>query len=546
MKSSLATLSLLSTLCLPQLHAQAANPATANAVQHPPKLVVAIIVDQFRFDYTTRFASRYTGGLHTMLTRGAVFVDAHQDHYPTVTATGHATFMTGSTPATSGIIGNEWFDRAQGRSITSVEDAGTKLLGGKPGATGSSPHNLIVSTLGDELKIADRNTTRVIGISMKDRAAILPAGRMADAAYWIDDTTGAFVSSTWYQPTLPSWVLSFNDGKPAQRFLGKSWLCPDSQQKGAKPFETLPAEPGKGFIAAFEKTPWSNDMLEKFAEQAIQHEELGRHNGTDMLTVSFSANDHLGHAVGPDDPSVEELAVRTDETIGKLIAAAEKQVGGIQNLVVVMSADHGVSPVPEVNVARRMPGGRVDKAAYTQAVQDALDTRFGKARWIIGSWESGFYFDQNLIRERKLNPSDVEDEAARAIADLPYVERSYTRTQLLNREAAASLPDDYVARSFFPARGPDLFVIFKPYWLFGKEGTSHGSPWDYDTHVPLLFFGAGIQPGVYTERVGISDVAPTLAALLHVETPSGNVGHILPEIVPPSRLPSSVSSSRGR
>jgi hypothetical protein len=216
------------------------------------------------------------------------------------------------------------------------------------------------------------------------------------------------------------------------------------------------------------------------------------------------------------------------------------------NLVVVMSADHGVSPVPEVNVARRMPGGRVDKAAYTRAVQDALDTRFGKARWIIGSWESGFYFDQNLIRERKLNPSDVEDEAARAIADLPYVERTYTRTQLLNREAVASLPDDYVARSFFPARGPDLFVIFKPYWLFGKEGTSHGSPWDYDTHVPLLFFGAGIQPGVYTERVGISDVAPTLAALLHVETPSGNVGHILPEIVAPSRLPSSVSSSRGR
>jgi predicted AlkP superfamily pyrophosphatase or phosphodiesterase len=546
LKSSVATLSLLSTLCLPQLQAQATNAATSKAIQHPPRLVVAIIVDQFRFDYTTRFASRYTGGLHTMLTGGAVFVDAHQDHYPTVTATGHATFMTGSTPATSGIIGNEWFDRAQGRSITSVEDADTKLLGGKPGATGSSPHNLIVSTLGDELKIADRNTTRVIGISMKDRAAILPAGRMADAAYWIDDTTGAFVSSTWYQPALPSWVASFNEGKPAQCFLGKSWFGPGAEQKGAKPFVTLPREAGKAYIGAFETTPWSNEMLEEFAEQAIQHEELGHHNGTDLLTISFSANDHLGHAVGPDDPSVEELAVRTDQTIGKLIAAAEKQVGGPQNVLVVMSADHGVAPVPEINVARKMPGGRVDKAAYTHAVQDALDTKFGKARWIIGSWESGFYFDENLIRERKLSPSDVEDEAARAIAGLPYVERTYTRTQLMNRQAMASLADDYVARSFFPARGPDLFVIFKPYWLFGKEGTSHGSPWDYDTHVPLLFLGAGIQPGVYTERVGISDVAPTLAALLHVEAPSGNVGHILREIVAPSRLPPSVSSSRGR
>jgi predicted AlkP superfamily pyrophosphatase or phosphodiesterase len=544
LKSSIATLSLLSTLCLPQLQAQAISAATAKAVQHPPRLVVAIIVDQFRFDYTTRFASRYTGGLHTMLAGGAVFVDAHQDHYPTVTATGHATFMTGSTPATSGIIGNEWFDRAQGRSITSVEDAGTKLLGGKPGATGSSPHNLIVSTLGDELKIADHNTTRVIGISMKDRAAILPAGRMADAAYWIDDTTGAFVSSTWYQPSLPSWVESFNETRPAQSFLGYSWFAPGAEQKGAKPFVTLPRDAGKVYIGAFETTPWSNEMLENFAEQAIRHEELGHHNGTDLLTISFSANDHLGHAVGPDDAAVEELAVRTDKTIGKLIAAAERQVGGSQNLVVVMSADHGVAPVPELSVARRMPGGRVDKAAYTRTVQDALDSRFGKAHWIIGSWESGFYFDQNLIRERKLNPSDVEDEAARAIADLPCVERTYTRTQLMHRQAMASLADDYVARSFFPSRGPDLFVIFKPYWLFGKEGTSHGSPWDYDTHVPLLFFGAGIQPGTYAERVDISDVAPTLAALLHVETPSGSVGHILPEIVSPSRLPSSATSPR--
>jgi predicted AlkP superfamily pyrophosphatase or phosphodiesterase len=545
MNFSIATLLILSNLCLSS-QGQANGSAATKAGQHQPKLIVAIIVDQFRYDYTTRFASRYTGGLHTMLTSGAVFVDAHQDHYPTVTATGHATFMSGTTPATSGIIGNEWFDRTQGRSITSVEDTNTRLLGGKPGATGSSPHNLVVSTLGDELKIADHDSTRVIGISMKDRAAILPAGRMADAAHWIDDTSGAFVSSTWYQSALPSWVESFNEGKPALRFLGESWFAPGVGQKGAKPFVTLPKAAGKAYIGAFETTPWSNELLEEFAVQAIRHEELGHHNCTDLLTVSFSANDHLSHAVGPDDPSVEELAVTTDQTIGKLIAAAEKQVGGPQNLLVVMTADHGVAPVPEINVTRKMPGGRVDEGAYTRTVQDALDSRFGKARWISKSWESGFYFDQNLIRERNLNPSDVEDEAARAVADLPYVERTYTRTQLLHRQAMASIPDDYVARSFFPSRGPDLFVIFKPYWLFGKTGTSHGSPWDYDTHVPLLLFGDGIRPGTFTERVGISDVAPTLAALLHIEAPSGNVGHILPEIVNSSQLPSKSSSFRSR
>lgn len=545
MKISIATSLILSTLCLPS-QAQADGSEIAKAGQHPPKLIVAIVVDQFRYDYTTRFASRYSGGLHTMLTKGAVFVDAHQDHYPTVTATGHATFMTGSTPATSGIIGNEWFDRQQGRSITSVEDANTRLLGGKPGATGSSPQNLIVSTLGDELKIADHNSTRVIGISMKDRAAILPAGRMADAAYWIDDTSGAFVSSTWYRSALPAWVESFNEAKPALRFLGQSWCAPGTEKNGAKPFVTLPGEAGKAYIGAFETTPLSNDMLEEFAEQAIQHEELGHHNGTDLLTISFSANDHLGHAVGPDDPAVEELAVTTDQAIGRLIDAAANQVGGSQNLLVVMTADHGVAPVPETNVARKMPGGRVDKEAYTRAVENALDSRFGNARWIIGSWETGFYFDQNLICERKLNPSDVEDEAARAVENLPYVERTYTRTQLLHRQAMTSIPDDYVARSFFPSRGPDLFVVFKPYWLFGKTGTSHGTPWDYDTHVPLLFFGDGIRPGTFTERVGISDVAPTLAALLHVEAPSGNVGHILPEIVTSSQPPSNMTPSRGR
>jgi predicted AlkP superfamily pyrophosphatase or phosphodiesterase len=544
MKFSIATLLIPSTLCLSS-QGQANGSAATKAGQHLPELIVAIIVDQFRYDYTTRFASRYTGGLHTMLTSGTVFVDTHQDHYPTVTATGHATFMSGTTSATSGIIGNEWFDRTQGHSITSVEDANTRLLGGKPGATGSSPHNLVVSTLGNELKIADHNSTRVIGISMKDHAAILPAGRMADA-YWIDDTSGAFVSSTWYQSALLSWVESFNEGKPALRFLGESWFAPGVGQKGAKPFVTRPKAAGKAYIGAFETTPWSNELVEEFAEQAIRHEDLGHHNCTDLLTVSFSANDHLGHAVGPDDPSVEELAVTTDQTIGKLIAAAEKQVGGPQNLLVVMTADHGVAPVPEINVTRKMPGGRVDEGAYTRTVQDALDSRFGKARWISKSWESGFYFDQNLIRERNLNPSDVEDEAARAVADLPYVERTYTRTQLLHRQAMASIPDDYVARSFFPSRGPDLFVIFKPYWLFGKTGTSHGSPWDYDTHVPLLLFGDGIRPGTFTERVGISDVAPTLAALLHIEAPSGNVGHILPEIVNSSQLPSKSSSFRSR
>lgn len=503
------------------------------AVSHRPKLLLAIAIDQFRYDYTTRFRDRYNSGLAAMLSHGAVFVDAHQDHFPTVTATGHTTFLTGSTPATSGIIGNEWYDRSLGKTITSVEDAQTRLLGAGKDKEGSSPHNLIVSTLGDEIKIADRNTTKVIGISMKDRAAILPSGRMADAAYWIDNQTGNIVSSTWYQPRLPDWVEHFNAGKPALKYLGKSWYPQGKDASSAKPFVTLSSTPDKSYFSEWEKTPFANDMLEGLAEQVMQNEQLGHHAGTDVLTVSFSANDHLGHAVGPDAPEVEDMSVATDRVLGRLLEAAIKQAGGLDNLLVVVTADHGVAPVPEVNTARKMPGGRIDKKEYLGAIQNALVKKFGEGKWLLGTQESGFYLNYDLIAQKKLKESSVEDEAAAAAMKLPYVARTYTRTQLLRHEAAQSQIDDYVARAFYPQRGPDVFVIMKPYYLGGAEGTGHGSPYDYDSHVPLIFYGSGIHAGVYGDRVGISDVAPTLAAILQVETPSGNVGHILKQVAAP-------------
>ena len=495
---------------------------TGQKPQDQPRLILAIVVDQFRYDYTTRFRDRYTGGICTLLSEGAVFMDAHQDHFPTVTATGHATLLTGSVPATSGIIANEWFDRKLGKSITSVEDADTKLLGVEGDKPGSSPHNLIVTTLGDEIKSADQGSTKVIGISMKDRAAILPAGRMADAAYWVDANTGNVVSSTWYQAQLPSWVEAFNAQKPALKALGAAWR--PVGQPNANPYMELPATPGKPYFSQWEQTPYANEMLEDLAEQAIKHEALGQHHGTDVLTVSFSANDHLGHALGPDSLEVRDMSVRTDLVLGKLLAAAEKQVGGKSNLLVVFTADHGVSPVPELNLARKLPGGRFDKHEYLDAIQTALVKKFGEGQWLLGGQESGFYFDYDLLEQKKLKRSEVEDTVAEAAMQLPYVARVYTRTQLLRHEAAQSQIDDYVARGFFPQRGPDVMVIMKPYYLADKAGTSHGSPYDYDSHVPLIFFGGKIKPGKYAGGVGISDVAPTLAAILQIQAPSGNMG----------------------
>jgi predicted AlkP superfamily pyrophosphatase or phosphodiesterase len=540
-----ALIALFATL-VPNISALAASQQTSSP--HKPKLILAIAVDQFRYDYTTRFRERYTSGLATMLSQGAVFIDAHQDHFPTVTATGHATFLTGSVPATSGIIGNEWYDRRLGKTITSVEDMETTLVGVDGKKEGSSPHNLIVSTLGDEIKMSHRGESKVIGISMKDRAAILPSGRMADAAYWIDGGSGAVVSSTWYQQQLPAWVQQFNAEKPAFKHLGSSWYALGEEHAG-KPLMTLPGTPGKAYLSQWEETPYANDMLEDFAERVMHNEHMGQQSGTDVLTVSFSANDHLGHAVGPDAPEVEDMSVRTDLAIGKLLAAAVKQAGGRENLLVVLTADHGVAPVPEVNEQRKMPGGRMDKTDYLVEVEAALESKFGEGKWMVGTQESGFYLNDDLIEKKKLKHGAVEDEAAAAAMKMPFVARTYTRTQLLRHDGMQSTIDEYVARSFYPQRGPDVIVIIKPYFLFGKSGTSHGSPYNYDSHVPLLFWGGGVRAGMYTERVGISDVAPTLAAVLQVETPSGSVGHILNEVAAPyltQRSTGSVATSGKR
>ena len=455
------------------------------------------------------------------------------------------TFLSGSTPATCGIINNEWDDRATGKSVTSVEDHATKLVGVAGDRVGSSPHNLIVSIVGDEIKMAGYGASKTIGISMKDRASILPSVHMADASYWFDNKTEVVVTSTYYMQQLPPWVKKFNDEQWAQRSLGAKWFALGVDQNTAKPMMTLPSSPGPQFTSKWEETPWANDALEHFAEEAITNEQLGTHPGTDLLTVSFSANDHLGHDVGPDDPLVEDMSVRTDQVLGKLITAAERAAGGKQNLIVVFSADHGVAPKPETMQARKMPGGRLDKKAYLATVSKYLNDQFGEGDWILATGEGGsVYLNRDLIEQKKLKPEDFEDAVAAAARSMEPVERVYTAADL-NKHFA---PGSDNRRD----GGPELLSRaqsgrhrgYAPYYLFGKEGSSHGSPYAYDSHVPLIFYGGNIKAGVYHGRTGVSDVAPTLAALLHIETPSGSVGHVLPQIMNPARQPAMAIAAR--
>jgi arylsulfatase A-like enzyme len=485
-----------------------------------PKLVLLIAADQFRYDYLPRFRQQYTSGLRILLTKGANFVNAHLEHYPTVTAIGHATMLSGATPKLSGIIGNDWFDRTSGKQVTSVSDDQSTLIGGSPGR-GSSPHRLLVSTLADEMKRAGLNS-KAIGISLKDRSAILPVGRSADAAYWFDTNTGEFMTSTWYMKELPEWVRRWNEQKHAGAFAGKSW------------FEArlIPDSPGPGMFAAVYGSSFGNDLLEQFAIRALEAEQLGRRDAVDVLSVSFSSNDAVGHAYGPDSAEARAVTIATDRSIGRLLEAADKLVG-LSNMIVAFTSDHGVAPTPEVLLSQRMPGGRLTNPEFFAPVRKALEAAFGPGTWLLSTAGSSPYFNYDLLAEKKVDPDEAQRIAARALLREPHVARVYTREQLLNGYAPADRFDARVIRSFHPQRSGDLEVLLDPFWIRSRSGATHGTPYMYDSHIPLILMGPGIRAGQYRREVALNDLAATLATLLDVEPPSGSVGAVLTEALLP-------------
>lgn len=495
-----------------------------------PKLVVLIVIDQFRYDYLARFRTEYTGGFDRLMKTGAFFSNAYYQHFPTVTAVGHSTVLTGATPSVSGIVNNEWFDRETGMRVTSVSDPKLKLLGGSGGA-GASPDRLMVSTIGDELKMSGKSESKVIGVSYKDRAAILPSGHMADGAFWFDDKTGSFVSSTFYFEDLPVWVKEFNAAGRSKQFSNREWKSLSHAANGnGKVLRRLPQAGSPGYFDALESSPFGNELLAAFAKRAIEAERLGTRGATDLLTISFSSNDHLGHEVGPDSVEVHEMCLQTDRVIGDFFQFLDDKIG-LNNVLVVFTGDHGVAPLPETMAARKMPGGRISDKVALNAVQTALTARFGEGDWIrFGSYGT-FYFNNDLIRQKNLSAKEVHDTAAEALLKIPQVFRVYTREQLVAGEVLLDEVGRRVVNGFHATRGGDVIALLDPYWMFSGHGTTHGSAFHYDSHVPLAFMGPGVKPGRYDQNVAINDLAPTLAVMLDVETPSGSSGRVLTEML---------------
>lgn len=490
--------------------------AQEEAQRAKPRLVLVIVADQFRYDYLLRFGSEFQDGLKTLLARGASFTNAHYDHFPTYTSVGHAALLTGSYPAVNGIIGNKWFDRRSGKVVPSALDDSARTVGGK-GEGGSSPRNLQVSTIGDEMKIADARS-KVIGISFKDYSGILATGHMADAVYWFDLQEGNFVSSSHYLRELPGWLTEFNSGRPTDKYMGKEWM-------GVK----LPTESGRKLNGTLLNTAFGNELLEEMAEAAIRGEKLGQDALPDLLVLSFSSNDYVGHRYGPDSAQVRDVSLATDRVIGKLFRFIDSEIG-LGNVTVVFTSDHGVAPLPELNQQRKMPGGRASFQAVIDGIKKALDEQFGVRDWLQAAAENSIYLNYDLIRSSRLSVDEVTEEAARAARLLPNVFRVYTRAQLLNSSGISDAIGRRVVQGYHSSRGGDLVVLLDPYYQYGSGTTTHGSPFGYDTHVPVIFMGPGINAGRYHSGIVVNDIAPTLATILDIEIPSGSEGKILSEI----------------
>jgi len=547
---------------------------TQPSVQKRPRLVLLIVVDQFRYDYLERFGDLFgPDGFRRLMRDGASWTQSNYDHMPTYTAPGHGTMMTGAYPAESGIIGNEWLDRATGKRITSVQDESVKLLGGTATETASSPWRLMASTVGDELRLATNDRAKVIGVSVKDRSAILPAGRHANAAYWFSTWSGTMVSSTYYFNQLPAWVTKFNATKPADKYFGTKWervLPEDEYLKRVGPDDpkwedvsnawtpdtnTFPhtvtggetAPQGK-FYTALDYTPFTNEMLVSFAQEAIVNEQLGQDDDTDVLTVSFSANDYVGHRFGPYSQEVMDVTVRTDRNIATLLDFIDTKVG-LANTLVAFTADHGVSPIPEHAAALGLGGGRIPFATVMGKIQAAISARYnlhGKTpdpttdyllRFQEGTaWREWFinnniYFNYDALKRDGVDVEEFSQVVVRAALTVPGIARCFTRLQLLR--GATSVTDPIERRAlhgFYPSRSGDVMMVAEPYKYIAETITAtHGSPYSYDTHVPTIIMGPGVNAGRYLEAATPADIAPTLSALLRITAPSNSTGRVLIE-----------------
>jgi hypothetical protein len=523
-----------------------------------PRLVVLMVFDQMRADYLTRWDALFgEGGFHRLETEGAWFKNCHYPYAQTLTGPGHASLATGASPRKHGIIDNVWHRRATGREVDCVQDDNYKLLPVLTGKLkeevgdwpGDSPRQLRADTLGDVLKEATNGRSRVVSLSLKARSAILLSCRAAkpDACYWFFPPAGLFATSTYHRDEIHPWVAEFNEERPADRWFGQDWtrLRPDldyvkysgpddvaAEDEGWFQGRTFPhamtggrKKPERDYYEAVGNSPYGNELLLEFAKRAIAAEGLGRNATPDLLCLSFSANDTIGHCWGPDSQEVLDTTLRTDLIVKELLDYLDAQVGR-GRYVVAVTADHGVCPLPEVARGKGLDADRVPESLLDEQAEAFLNDTFSpggtEGHWILARSDQWVYLDRRTVKAHNVEQAKVEETLARWFCRQPGVLNAYTRTRLSAGPLDGDEVGERVRRSFHPLRSGDVAVVLKPYHLLSKPrstGTNHGSPHPYDTHVPLLLYGPGIRAGVRNEPVTPQAVTAILARSLRIESP---------------------------
>ena len=517
-----------------------------------PKLVLFVVVDQLRGDMHLRFEDRFgDGGFRRLLEEGVVYRNAHYRHANTFTAVGHATLATGGNTPQHGIAGNNWYDTTTGKVVYCVEDSSHPPVGTEDTDSGMSPKNLSASTFGDELVLATGGASRVFSVSMKDRAAVLLGGHRGKA-FWYDPTSGNFVSSTHFYDAYPPWVNGFNAARGVDAWLGSAWSL--LHPKGSYVFggqddrpeeraykglgrifpHPLPVEAGKDYYGTLRFTPMADQLTLDFATTLLNVEKLGQGNHTDVLAVSLSATDYIGHAFGPNSLEAEDNLIQLDRSLALFFAKINDTIG-LDRTLIVLSSDHGVDAIPEYTQHLGCEGGRHYPDRFFAAANGALRERFSVEEDLVVSFQNpSFYLDEGRVSALGLELPAVEKSLAQAIVALPGFDDAVTRSDLL----AGSLPTtplmDQVQRAFHPKRSGHVLVVQSKSWYLypdaEKYAAMHGSPHSYDTYVPIMIAGPGIAPKHTHRAVAPEDVASTVTAYLGIKPPSGNTGTPLLEV----------------
>ena len=528
---------MLWSACLVLLCALAAHAQARKERPPRPKLVVVLVVDQMRADYVERFRQQWTGGLRRLVERGAWFRQAAYPYLNTFTCVGHATVSTGSFPRGHGIVANAWFEGGK-RTVCTDDAAASVVSYGPPGRGGYSAARLALPTLADELRAQADGKTRVVTMSVKARSAIMLAGHRGDAVVWFDAATGAFETSTAYAQAPVGFVEKFVKAQPVDQDFGRKWdyALPQGTYLYGEPKQgsSLPRvlrgrgnKPDTAFYDAWEASPFSDAYLGAMAQAAVDALSLGKGGGTDFLGVSFSALDLVGHAVGPRHPAVQDVLVRLDATLGALLDHLDRVVGA-GNYVAVLTADHGVAPVPEQAAQEGYSAGRIAPKAVADAVEKALEPFLGPDKKVAWVSDNDLYFALGVYEKLVANPTAMQAAIA-AILGVPGVGRMFRSDELREQPTINDPIRRAAALGYFAGRSGDLILVPRPYWFFSEESasvaTTHGTAYGYDARVPIFFLGYGIRRGVYLTAATPADIAPTLAFLCGVTLarPDGRV-----------------------